>query len=162
MEQDFRKLFKNTTVIYVNSAADYVHRVGLSLKLNRADSVIEVYREEGRVVGERSSSRGRLQRISFRGEPTLEGLWRLLSLPHRGDRLTFFLISEVFLKETGYAPYAEGVSLTEFFIELGTGRVVRSDKLRGEEVELSRLKPVRDLGSLLETTPKLWEIVDSL
>lgn len=159
--ESFSKVFKNTVVIYVNSKVEFLHRVGLSVRLDRRNSRIEVYREEGKVIEGRSSSRGKLVKVRFRGKPTTEGLCKLLSLKLDRSKLTFFTISEVFMEARRFTTVTCDLSLTEFVFDLRSGSVFRiAGGNRPESV--SELKPVQSLEEFLEITPELWRSVDRL
>ncbi|RLJ70738.1 hypothetical protein BCF55_1020 [Hydrogenivirga caldilitoris] len=156
MEQGFSKLFKNSVVVYVNSRVEFLYRVGLSLRVDYTRSILEVYREEGKILAGRSLSRGKRSKVPFRGKPTIEGIGKLLSLMLDNSQLTFFSISEVFLNET----FTEKVSLTEFILCFDTGKVFKVNNLSGDRELLSQLEPVEELDSLLRLTGRLWKIVD--
>ncbi|EDP75794.1 hypothetical protein HG1285_05695 [Hydrogenivirga sp. 128-5-R1-1] len=159
--EDFSKVFKNTAVIYVNSKVEFLHRVGLSVRVNYENSLIEVYREEGRVIKGRSSSRGKLIKVRFKGKPTLEGLCELLSLKLKSSKLTFFIISEVFVESGRFATVTQDVNLTEFLFELPSGKVLRAEM--GEDPEpVAELRPAGSLQDFLRLTPDLWKVVDRL
>ena len=159
--EGFSKVFKNTVVIYVNSKVELLHRVGLSVRVDYENSRIEVYREEGRVIEGKSSSRGKLVKLRFKGKPTLEGLCELLSMKRENSRLTFFVISEVFIESGKFATITREVSLTEFLFELQSGLVLKAE--RGKEPEtVAELRPARSLEDFLKLTSDLWRVVDRL
>ncbi len=157
--EGFSKVFKNTVVIYADSKVEFLHRVGLSVRVDYESSRIEVYREEGRVTEGRSSSRGKLTRVRFRGKPTLEGLCELLSMKCENSRLTFFVISEVFMESGKFATMTRDVSLTEFLFEVSSGKVFKTTRGKGME-PVSELRPAGSLQDFLELTPELWRVVD--
>ena len=159
--EGFSKVFKNTAVIYVNSKVEFLHRVGLSVRVNYEDSRIEVYREEGKVIEGRSSSRGKLTKVRFKGKPTLEGLCKLLSLKLENSRLTFFTISEIFMESGKFATITRDVSLTKFLFELPSGRVLRAERGKDRET-VAELRPAGSLQDFLRLTPDLWKVVDRL
>ncbi len=155
----FSKVFKNTVVIYVNSKVEFLHRVGLSVRVDYENSRIEVYREEGRVIDGKSSSRGKLVKVRFKGKPTLEGLCELLSMKRENSRLAFFVISEVFMETGKFATMTREVSLTEFLFEPPSGKVLRAEMGKGSET-VAELRPIKRLEDFLELTPDLWKVVD--
>ena len=155
----FSKVFKNTVVLYVDSRVEFLHRVGISLRVDRERSLIEIYREEGSVFGGRSSSKGKRTKVRFRGRPTLEGVCRLLPLKLEDSRILFFSISEVFLRSSGYATLTQEVAVTEFFLELPSGRVLKSQRGKDPEI-VGELRPAKDLWDFLDLTVDLWRLVD--
>ncbi len=157
--ESFSKVFKNTVVIYVNSKVEFLHRVGLSVRVDYENSRIEVYREEGRVIDGKSSSRGKLIKVRFKGKPTLEGLCELLSMKRENSRLAFFVISEVFMEAGKFATMTREVSFTEFLFELQSGLILKAE--RGKDPEpVAELRPAESLEDFLEITPELWKVVD--
>ncbi len=159
--EGFSKVFKNTAVIYVNSKVEFLHRIGLSVRVDYENSLIEVYREEGRVMEGRSSSRGKLIKVRFKGKPTLEGLCGLLSLRLEKSTLCFFTISEIFMESGKFATITRDVNLTEFLFELPSGKVLRAERGKGRET-VAELKPVKRFEDFLDLTPDLWKVVDRL
>ena len=159
--EGFSKVFKNTAVIYVNSKVELLHRIGLSVRVDYEGSRIEVYREEGRVIEGRSSSRGKLSKIRFKGQPTLEGLCKLLSLKLEKSTLCFFTISEIFMESGKFATITRDVNLTEFLFELPRGKVLRAEMKRDPE-PVAELRPAESLEDFLKLTPDLWKVVDRL
>ena len=155
----FSKIFKNTTVVYRDSKVEFIYRVGLSVRVNYESSILEVYREEGKVLGDKSSSRGKTFKIRFKGTPTVEGLCKFLSLKLEGSRFTFFTTSEIFLRSGKFAVFTQDVRLTEFFLDLASGKVFKEERGKDPE-QIGYLRPVDRLEDLLELSADLWSLVD--
>ena len=157
--KEFSKIFKNTAVLYKDSKVEFLYRVGLSVRVDYANSILEVYREEGKVLGDRSSSKGKIFKVKFRGTPTVEGLCGLLNLKLEGSRFTFFTISEIFLKSTRFSVLTEKVRLTEFYLELSSGEVFEIESGKNPE-QVGSFEPVKNFKDFLGTFPELWRVVD--
>ncbi len=157
--REFSKIFKNTAVLYKDSKVEFLYRIGLSVRVDYESSILEVYREEGKVLGDRSSSKGKIFKVKFRGTPTVEGLCGLLNLKLEGSRFTFFTISEIFLKSTGFTFLTEKVQLTEFYLELTSGKVFKIESGKNPE-QVGSFEPVKNFEDFLGTLLELWKIVD--
>jgi len=67
---------------------------------------------------------------------------------------------EVYLKSNAFGVITEIVKFHELIFERDSGKVLEMDINSGEEREIARLKPARDLKEFLEIVPELWNTVD--
>ncbi len=156
----FAKVFKNVTVLLRNGKTQEIARIGFSVRLNLQESTVELYREEGRLTQEGSSSKGFRKRISYRGSPDIDGIYRLIALRSEGGKVPLMRKTEVHIREEAFGAFTEKVLFYQISYNYTQGTLLKEDLLNGERKEICALRPVNRLEDFLEITQELWTVID--
>ncbi|NPA41259.1 MAG: hypothetical protein GXO18_03200 [Aquificae bacterium] len=156
----FAKVFKNVVVILCSGSVKEVFRTGFSLKLNPQESVIELYREEGRLTTEGSSSKGTRRRIAYRGSPNIEGIYSLLALKVSDGRVPLLRRTDIHIKEEVFGSYTERVVFYQVSFNIHSGEVLKENLIDRSSEHLGTLRPPRGIEDFLSLTHELWTLID--
>ena len=158
--QEFAKIFKNLVVLLENGSVKEVIKVGHSVKLE--EDTLHLYREEGRLSPDGSSSKGFKKRVKLRETPTPEVIYGLINLKVNNGRFPILRKTEVFISRDAFGVVTERVSLYQISYDSLKSTLVREDLITRTEEAIAEVEKSTDLNEYLKNLPKLWEVLDHL
>ncbi len=157
--QEFSKIFKNLVVILDNDQPREVFKVGYSVKLE--NGILQLYREEGRLGEGKSWSRGKRKTIRFKGRPTIEGVYGLISVELGRHKIPILRKADVFLRKEGFGTFTQRVNFYEIRYDRSNGKLFRYDFTRNEESVINLFQSVDTIERYLQLLPELWRAIDT-
>ncbi len=158
--QEFAKIFKNLVVLLENGSVKEVIKVGHSVRVE--EGTIHLYREEGRLSPDGSTSKGFRKKVNFKGTPTIEGIYGLMSLRVNGGRYPILRKTEVFISRDAFGVITERVSLYQISYHPLEGLLIKEDLVTHKEETITEVEKSKGLGRYLETLPRIWNLLDHL